>query len=205
MAKPSTKTVLIGIWLLCVCLAWTGLLIYERTPGEVATATCSWPAASKLQRAAGGYSLVMFAHPRCPCTRASLIELEKIISSVQDRRLRTYVVFFAPDAKDATWLESDIVETASKMNGVTVVKDLGGTETQRFGAVTSGHLKMYDAGGVLRYSGGITAERGHQGDNAGEDAVIALLRPESPADARVAALSGPVFGCRILPDPGANP
>lgn len=206
MAKQVTKAgVLIGSWLLCLGLAWTGMLIYDRTPGELMAASSSWPVSSRLHRAVDGPLLVMFAHPRCPCTRASLDELEKLVSKTRDRNLQPYVVFFTPDAKDAIWLKSDIVEKASAIKGVTVVMDPGGTETKLFGAVTSGDLKMYDVNGTLRFSGGITAERGHQGDNAGARTVLALLQSDSAADARVAALSEPVFGCRILPEKCTNP
>lgn len=203
MPKQFTKAVLIGSWLLCLSLGWTGLLIYDRTPGEVIAASGSWPVSSLLYRAVGEPALVMFAHPLCPCTRASLVELEKIVSNAQDRKMRTYVVFFTPDAEAENWLNSDIVEAASRINGLTVVMDRGGTEAKLFGAVTSGDLKMYDVNGTLRFSGGITAERGHQGDNAGQKTVMALLRTESPSQARVAALSKPVFGCPILQ--GTNP
>ena len=50
-----------------------------------------------------------------------------------------------------------------------------------------GQTLLYDAGGTLIFSGGITGSRGHAGDNAGEAALVALLtqRP-GRSDARPA-------------------
>ena len=55
------------------------------------------------------------------------------------------------------------------------------------GATTSGHVLLYDAGGVLRFAGGITDGRGHEGDNAGLDAALALLRGHVPEVDKAAA------------------
>ena len=46
---------------------------------------------------------------------------------------------------------------------------------------TSGQVVVYDAKGALLFSGGITAARGHMGDNAGRDRITALLRGDTAA------------------------
>jgi len=63
----------------------------------------------------------------------------------------------------------------------------------RVGAETSGYVLLYDRSGQLRFRGGITAGRGHAGDNAGEDAVVALVtgRPASRQQT-------PVYGCSLV-------
>lgn len=206
MVQRIPNALLIGVWLVCVAAAWTGLLVHDRTPGPAATATTGkWPLNSSLHRVPGGPTLVMFAHPRCPCTRASLDELEKIVAQNRDRGLKAYVVFFSPDASDGAWLKSDITAKASKINGVSVITDPGGRETSVFGAVTSGDLRVYDGNGDLRYSGGITAERGHPGDNDGQRTVTAMLQGVSSKAPFYGARCGPVYGCRILPEQVANP
>src|SRR6185503_6457458 len=48
---------------------------YKLAPGAVGAVPPTWPAASSLPRTAGRATVVLFAHPRCPCTRASLAEL----------------------------------------------------------------------------------------------------------------------------------
>jgi len=56
---------------------------------------------------------------------------------------------------------------------------------------------LTDAAGKLLFSGGITASRGHVGDNAGLDALILLIRnTPAPSTARP-VITTPVFGCAI--------
>jgi hypothetical protein len=74
-----------------------------------------------------------------------------------------------------------------------VLGDLNGALARRFGAETSGYVLLYDAGGRLLFRGGITAGRGHAGDNAGMSAVVALVRGESISQAQT-----PVYGCSLL-------
>jgi hypothetical protein len=58
---------------------------------------------------------------------------------------------------------------------------------------------LYGPGGDLLFSGGITAARGHSGDNCGRSTIISLLTEET-ANAPVRA--GPaqtfVFGCPLF-------
>jgi hypothetical protein len=106
---------------------------------------------------------------------------------------------------DAEALPADggsLVERARAIPGALVASDLGAREARRFGASASGQVLLYDAAGLLLFEGGITAARGHAGDNAGEDALVAALRTgirqEQPA---------PVFGCPLLTGrrPDASP
>ena len=68
----------------------------------------------------------------------------------------------------------------------------GGAITAAFGAFTSGQVFLYGTSGELLFSGGITGSRGHEGDNAGRDAVESLL------DRRNAPAHTPVFGCSLF-------
>ena len=61
-----------------------------------------------------------------------------------------------------------------------------------FGALASGQTMFYDADGTLQFSGGITASRGHSGDNAGRSTITALL-----FNGKSAVRSTPVFGCYL--------
>ena len=192
--------VLSGVWLALVCLTWFSLLIYERTPGAHAAAAHTWPLRASLMRNAAGPSLVMFAHPACPCTRASLTELGEILLRSDCRRVQTYVVFFADESQGQKWLATDLVNFAKTMPGVKVIADVGGVETKLFGATTSGDLKVYDRSGTLCYSGGITAERGHEGDSNGKSVVLRLLNKQSLLAVGGHPGANPVFGCPILPE-----
>jgi hypothetical protein len=183
------------VWLLAVIGGLYVLWSHERGAGVSAAAPVTWPADSPLARTPGRATLVMLAHPRCPCSRASLEALNGIVARVRGR-LTTHVLFFKPSEIAEAWERTDLWHTAERLPGVLVRTDEDGREARRFGAATSGQVLLYDAEGRLRFSGGITPSRGHVGDSAGVEAVLALV---GGGTARTEAT--PVFGCSLL-DPG---
>jgi hypothetical protein len=99
---------------------------------------------------------------------------------------------YQPEAESAAWAETDLAIRARSLPGVTVRSDPKGRESERFGISVSGHTAVYSPDGRLLFSGGITAARGHMGDNAGRAAIRSLLVNREPAASRT-----PVFGCSI--------
>jgi hypothetical protein len=97
-----------------------------------------------------------------------------------------------PAGAGPDWDETHLRRSAAAIPGVTVFTDENGIEAARFGAETSGHTLVFAPDGTLVFSGGITASRGHAGENAGENAVVAALNQESVALSRT-----PVFGCSL--------
>ena len=98
------------------------------------------------------------------------------------------VVFGDDPAGDVT--SSPTWSLAARVPGAARVRDPGGREARRFGATPSGLVLFFDAQGALRFRGGVTAGRGHEGDSAGADALEAALRGGPSAGARV-------FGCGL--------
>jgi hypothetical protein len=133
----------------------------------------------------------MFAHPRCACTQASLGELARLMANAQER-VHTLVVFFHPQGSSAGWARSALWEAAAAIPGVSVQDDEGGREAMLFHAESSGHLVLYDVAGRQLFDGGITASRGHMGDSAGLEALLALLAGRAPELRR-----SEVFGCPL--------
>ncbi len=189
---PRAK-VLVGLaaWLAAVGMGFWGLALYETRPGTEATAPQAWPARSGLARDPDRPTLVLFLHPHCPCSRASLGELEEVLHR-HPEDLRTFVLVCKPSGVPQGWDQSATREQAAALRGVRLRVDDEDRERLLFGAQTSGQVLLFDRTGCLRYSGGITPARGRQGDNPGRAAVEALLRGETPAAAR-----GPVFGCPL--------
>lgn len=185
-------------WLGGIAVGWFGLVAYSTQPGPIADPPPSWPAESAIPRTAGKPTLVMFAHPRCPCTRATIEELARIMA-VSQGAARVYVCMYLPDA-DAGWGRTDLWESAATIPGVTVLPDVAGAEARRFGATTSGHVALYDAHGDLIYSGGITPARGHAGDNKGAGAVRGGLKGLISSVSRM-----PTYGCALVDEFGAGP
>jgi hypothetical protein len=168
-------TILAVIWLGLVGIALPQLWVYEVTPGASTISPLDWPAASRIEPAKSLPTLLVFAHPHCPCTRATIDELDQLMARCSDR-VEARVLFYQPsELADQQWEKTDIWYAAEKIPGVSVVIDRDGLDAKRFAALTSGHVALYSANKQLLFSGGITGSRGHAGDNAGRSAVESLL------------------------------
>ena len=179
------------VWVFIVGVGWTMLSQYENAPGQAQASPEHWPKFSKISRTAGLPTLVMFVHPHCPCTRASLGELAILMAHCRNR-LRVNVIFLKPEKLTEDWAKTDIFQRAAAIPDVKTKVDEDGLEAKRFGASTSGQVLLYNADGRLLLSGGITASRGHSGDNAGRSA-IELLVLKGGVERR----QFPVFGCSL--------
>jgi hypothetical protein len=106
----------------------------------------------------------------------------------------------APEGVPGGWERTDLWKTAAAIPSVRVVRDAGGAEAVRFGALTSGECVLFAADGRRLFHGGITAARGHEGDNAGQDRLMDLLRAGTAAvemPSVSGAASTPVYGCPL--------
>jgi hypothetical protein len=189
-AKACLLVASVALWTACVGAGFLWLLDYSMTPGRAGATPTSWPAESRIQRVAGSPTLVMFAHPLCPCSRASVAELADLLRRTGP--MTAHVLMLAPDGAGPEWADRTLWDAAAEIKGVTVSADENGAEARRFGAATSGHVVIYSAEGRLVFSGGITAARGHVGDNLGLERAVASLR----ADGATCG-SSPVFGCGL--------
>jgi hypothetical protein len=184
--------ILLVLWLSVVACGMAFVWSYNHKAGEPATAPLQWPVDSAVQRAANYYTMVMLAHPKCPCTRASVEEMSKLMAHCQGR-LTTYVLFVKPQNSPGDWNKTDLWNSAAIIPGVSVLMDEDGIEARRFGGATSGQALLYDQNGALVFRGGITESRGHIGDNAGRSAIESLVnRGLADRDRTL------VFGCPLF-------
>ena len=194
LSRKSKTFLLLGIagWLVAVVVGLRLILVYENTPGRSASSSSSWPADSEIRRTPGLPTLVTLVHPHCPCSLASVGELALLMASAQGL-VNANVVFVKPRDFPEEWEKTDLWSSAAMIPGVNLSVDDGGVEARRFGSQTSGQVMLYSAEGLLLFSGGITASRGHSGDNDGRTAVMSLLTNGS-ANQR----GTPVFGCPLF-------
>lgn len=185
-------SLLIGTWFCGVMSGFSYLLYYDATPDQGAEPPTQFTEqlASAIDRERP--RLLLFAHPRCPCTRATLNTLAEIIAG-SPVRPNVEVIFSIPTLADREWTMNDIVRQAETMTGVHVVADTDGKLAEHFGVKTSGHVLLYDSEHRLQFSGGITPGRGHSGESVGSISVCNVLKNESPA-----AHSTAVFGCKLV-------
>jgi hypothetical protein len=184
--------VISAIWLAATVTGLGYMAVYAYRPGPAAQAPARWPAESRLPRDPRKPTLIMLAHPRCDCTRASLTELAELMARVEARPA-AFVVFIRPSRVPDDWEHTDLWRQASAIPGVAVVRDDDGAEAARFGAATSGETLVYGTDGRLLFEGGATAARGHVGDNTGFRAIVARLG--GVAGDRATA---PVYGCELF-------
>ena len=180
------------IWGVIVGLGWMMLSRYENAPGLAQVAPEHWPSVSQIPRTPGLPILVMFVHPHCPCSRASMSELSLIMAHCQ-KKVRTVVIFVRPENFTEEWVKTDLWNSALHIPGVEVMVDAQGKEAKIFYADVSGQTMLYDAQGKLVFSGGITSSRGHEGDNDGKEAIVAFL-----TKGVILKKQTPFFGCLLF-------
>jgi hypothetical protein len=193
---PRCARVVLGtslaVWACAVSAGLWMLWGYAAGAGPTADAPVKWPSQSAIFPAGDLPTLVMLAHPQCPCTRASIQELAVLMARCQGK-VAAHVVFMKPAGLPRDWEQTGLWRDAQAIPGVRVFSDREGFESRLSGAATSGQVLLYDRDGHLRFNGGITGARGHAGDNEGLDAVIAQITTGSAGQRR-----GAVFGCGLF-------
>lgn len=177
------------LWAAAIVAGLAKLWIYAATPGPGAVASVRWPEATSLERDTGRPTLVMFLHPQCGCSRATVDELARLVARVNGR-LAVHVLMYRPPHAAPRWERTDLWDAAAEIPGVHVSSDEDAAEAAVFGAFVSGQTLLYDSEGELVFTGGITFARGHAGDNAGRRAIQSLVLYGTAASRRT-----PVFGC----------
>jgi len=176
-------------WLAVVGAGMASLAYYDQQAGE----TLAAPAriAPLAAEAPKKQRLLVFIHPRCPCSTASLRELERLMSRCRNE-VEAKVYFIRPENEPDSWARGSLWTLAQQIPGTTTSIDAGGKVSRQYAATTSGAIVVYSADGKLQYQGGITAARGHEGDSRGKEAIFAIARGETQEVSQC-----PVYGCPL--------
>jgi hypothetical protein len=197
ISRTGRKTFAIavgGLWLAVVMIGFYRLAAYELRQNPTVGAPKIWPADSQLPHAPARSALLVFLHPKCPCSRATLDELARILHEHSD--VDATAVFVRPEGVPEAWEQSDLWQDAGRIPGLSRHVDEDGVEARRFDVTASGHTLIYRPDGRLAFEGGLTAARGHYGQNSASDAALTALQaaPASPLDF-------PTYGCPLLDEP----
>lgn len=176
----------IGAWLAAVVGGLVAASVYGVTPGAESTAPLRFPEGSSIVARAGRHTVVLFVHPECACSRASLRALARLERETHGEIDTTVVLAGAPIERGAI----DPAAVARLVPRARVV--VGEDEARRFRVRTSGQVLAYDPGRALVFSGGITAGRGHDGPSLGGESLARIVNGEEPL-----ARSTAVFGCSL--------
>lgn len=179
-------------WIIAITAGYFVLVNYSTTPKESIPAKQQWPDDVPLERDATRPTLVMFLHPKCPCSTASLRMYELAIGEHMDG-MQTWFVFTKPSNEPDSWCGGMVWEMAAEVPQSKRFVDVDGRIAARYGALCSGETYIYGADGRLLFHGGTTGSRGHEGDCIGTEAIHAIVRGQSPKRS-----TSPVFGCQLV-------
>lgn len=186
MKRLLSSGLLLAAWL---SLVIAGFAIWERYEGTPGRSDCA-AASPRVDR--NGWEIVLFAHPCCPCTRASLRELAELASRAGPE-VTIRVVFPRPEGVPEGWEQTDLWHQAAAIPGARVSCDPTGAEARSAGTWTSGQVIIYDPSGRVAFYGGLTRGRGQSGESPVREEILELL-----AGRKTAFQRAPVFGCELF-------
>jgi len=184
---------LIAAWSVCIVSGQIAIWNYETAPAEYAPANTDWPADTELRQSEDSLTLVMALRPHCPCSRASLRELQRILDR-QAEPVDIHILMFRPEDVSSNRPRTSLCDTARSLPNADITIDHDSREASRFGTLTSGHVILFAPDGRWLFSGGLTSSRAHEGAGRGRMALEQCLQGNSPQNKTV-----PVFGCEIIP------
>lgn len=183
--------VVLIVWIGAVATGFYWLELRAAVPAPPAFATRDWPAESSLRLVTDRPTLLVFLHPHCPCSRASLEGLAKLLVNSPD--LAVTIICLTNTDAGPDWHRTSLWQTAARLPGVELVEDHDGLEAAHFGADVSGRALLYSVKGRLLFEGGLTPARGHAGENLGSRAITQWI-----ATGHLQATTGPAFGCELF-------
>ena len=185
-----------GVWIAMCLLSAVVAMRYEFVPGRLGPRRIMWPSDTALPRNAGMPTIVAFLHPRCVCSRATVTHVLQAIKMAPgaDVIVSVFVPLVTTDPQ--AWERGEYVKTIrAAAPRVHIFTDRGGIEAQRFGALTSGTMLVYDGFGRETFRGGITDRRGGEQANPGLQRFVQTLKGEAP---NLTESPTPVFGCPLV-------
>lgn len=179
------------VWCVGIGLGYSYTGKYSSVAARTSRVPGDWPAETSCQLSKSRPTLVMFLHPYCPCSRASLYELEALLQQ-HPGKLTVQVLFWHPQEFAEAGMRSELWELARALRGARLWSDIDGAEQRRFQAQASGEVFLYHPTGKLLFHGGITASRGQIGRSLGHEAIESVALGQVPVRSRCS-----VYGCEF--------
>ena len=196
--KTNKLMIVTGVWLVLSLIGTVVLVAYSNSAGAQDHEARDLPDSLAAEMTPGRHTLLMFVHPKCPCSRSSLSELARLMMSCA-KQVDARVYFFQPAGQPDDWSHTDLWNSAARIPGVSVARDVDGQHALSMQAETSGQVFLFDPQRKMVFRGGITAGRGHEGDNYGRTAVENIVLHNHAERSMT-----PVFGCTILEIPSGD-
>ena len=193
--RSNRTLVLLTIaWITLTGIGAFALLRHEFDGVSVVDAPAQWPEALGAFNPSGrDLTVVMAIHPDCPCTRASIEQLDRLLTRYPDAVQAIGLISDRVDGEAETLRQTDYWRRLDRMAGARPVRDVAGHWAKLLGAPVSGTVAVYDAGGALRFQGGLTASRGHDGPSR----ALSMLSAWAEGASFPESVSLPAFGCAL--------
>ncbi len=188
----SLLPIIVLVWASMIGSSFAAMLYYHNTPGHRNDDASVWPLNTAIKLDTNRPNLLVFVHPKCPCSSATLNELARIQTTCGSK-ISTHIIIYHPD--EEAWDNTRIIRQALEIPNVRIFNDSEGHLSDSFGAMTSGHTFLYAPDGRRIFSGGITMARGHEGDNLGRSSIVQYI-----LDGKSICDSTNIYGCSILND-----
>ena len=182
----------LAFWGILLVAGTISLAAYSNRPGIDGATISNWPDETDMVLRDDSLTLVLFLHPKCPCSVATVRELERTLGS-NFKSVDLQIGLYCPPSKPDDWTETSLKKLAERIAPGATFVDRSAEEADRFGVSTSGHLLAFSTSGKCLFSGGVTGSRGHEGENRGSLELRKITHGEQRP-----FFKQPVFGCPLL-------
>ncbi len=197
-ADRRGSMVSVGVWALLLFALWLWMLAYHFSGDYQALdqSRQAWPNASPVGLVSDRSTLLLFLHPHCSCSHATVSEMHRMLEQLQPRdQPRLQVVVCYPPGKSESWTSTSLIKQALQLPRAEMINDERGQLASLFGARNSGNVMLFNTQGHRLFAGGITVGRGHEGASIALNQLKMHLQ-HVPVDNDSIQIS-PVFGCRL--------
>jgi hypothetical protein len=190
-SSPARLTVTLreaALWTMGLLVAVALFTMWAAREEQKASAKShNWPEGAPLTLDPARLTLLLFVHPQCRGTEATLQTLARVMERCAGHANVTIMMYEDP-ALLAHWKGSPIKSEAESIPGAMVREDHMGEAADFFDVATSGSALLFAPDGSLLYRGGITPGLGQ----AGEGEVLQTWLIEGRG-----VRHEPVFGCSL--------
>src|SRR4051794_8630920 len=100
--KKSLAVLLVTAWAAALAIGAAKLWHFDSTAGEPSRAPAQWPSDTQLVHDPSRPTLLLSIHPQCPCSRATLSELARLMTRSQGK-VNAIVLVVRPAGVAAGW------------------------------------------------------------------------------------------------------
>ncbi|MBX9655628.1 hypothetical protein K2Y11_18585 [bacterium] len=182
-------------WSACILFALGMSLDFTWRAGEAGNPPAHWPNEIAVLQSSQKPLVLVFLHPQCPCSRATLDELALAMAHTRGR-FHYVAIFEHPEGRSDEWTKAELWKRAEAIPGLSLIDDDHGKLVRSVNARTSGDTVIYSPEGLLLFHGGLTPGRDHRGANPGR-AFLESWSEKSSGE----PVTAPVFGCPLCAAP----